>query len=114
MRAGEHVKGVDGRVLNTKDTKPSIVLGMSSRFAPKLHLLALIASLSERLSAVAARGRTMMAGGGRRNLGSIDEPLGSNNGFPPWVIALLVLLIVAAIILLALYFLVPPAPPPYT
>jgi hypothetical protein len=46
--------------------------------------------------------------------GSVDEPLGSPRGVPPWVIALLVLLLVAAIVILAILFLVPPGPPPYT
>jgi hypothetical protein len=45
---------------------------------------------------------------------SVDEPLDSPAGVPPWVIAMLVLLLVAAIIILAIIFLVPPGPAPYT
>jgi ABC-type Mn2+/Zn2+ transport system permease subunit len=49
-----------------------------------------------------------------QKMGSIDEPLGSSNGIPPWFIAVLVLVLVAAVVVLAVIFLVPPGPPPYT
>jgi hypothetical protein len=49
-----------------------------------------------------------------RKFGSIDEPLGSAGGVPPWIIAWLVLIGVAAVLVLAIVVLVPPQPPPYT
>jgi hypothetical protein len=49
-----------------------------------------------------------------RGMGSIDEPLGSPEGVPIWIVTLLILLFVAAVIVLAVVFLVPPGPPPYT
>lgn len=114
MSGGKRVDFTRESGLNTESATSVRSLLMSARTVVGSMVAALWMRLSG-LFASASSIRLFLAGRAWPDkMGSVDEPLGSPEGIPPWVIALLVLLLVAAIIVLAILFLVPPGPPPYT